>query len=441
MTNIIDLRWRIYNVFPSAKLEIDSLLSLLDIRYSENIQTAGVTASLPPTLLLNRKFIEEYCKTDEHLLVLLMHEMYHLILGHTKLFPRINRADNFAFDAIINSMICASMPEPEYTSFFMGLYKNNEIEALLRPPDNWNHESPTDWVLKNDLLQAHQALYIEDQDITYKDIYDLVVSKTILNIDDLLLLGNHDEESELPFSLKQVIVDIVGRWPAYVLRDGRDQGSTLMDMFKKASSQDSVSDVIRKAITSVAVRGDINSGKTNFSFAEGELPYPTIPDRRAAVLNAMGTPTLFYRARLKRVQTSTTGQVHIYLDVSGSMENYIEIIMGSLKPVRQFLHPIIQVFSTEISEHSPEEILNGFYKTTGGTDINCVIEHIIEHSIKRAVIITDGYVGGILDHLSSKLPDNLRIAKIITSDGCKKDLDQLKGIFFKLPEMEAKHAA
>ena len=34
-------------------------------------------------LLFNRQFVDEHCRTDEHLLMLLMHEMHHLVLGHT----------------------------------------------------------------------------------------------------------------------------------------------------------------------------------------------------------------------------------------------------------------------------------------------------------------------------------------------------------------------
>ena len=35
----------------------------------------------------------------------------------------------------------------------------------------------------------------------------------------------------------------------------------------------------------------------------------------------------------------------------------------------------------------------GACESTGGTSIGCVAEHIREHRVQKAVILTDGYVG------------------------------------------------
>ena len=78
---IEDLKWRIYNVFPAGELALDHLLGLFSVSYSTKIPTAAVQTRLPPKLLFNRQFVDEHCRTDEHLLMLLMHEMYHLVLG------------------------------------------------------------------------------------------------------------------------------------------------------------------------------------------------------------------------------------------------------------------------------------------------------------------------------------------------------------------------
>ena len=44
-------------------------------------------------------FIDKYCKTDEHLFMLVMHELYHKILGHTTLFGKTTIIENIVFDA------------------------------------------------------------------------------------------------------------------------------------------------------------------------------------------------------------------------------------------------------------------------------------------------------------------------------------------------------
>ena len=38
--------------------------------------------------------------------LLILHELYHVILGHTRLFSRVSPIDNIVFDAVINSMLC-----------------------------------------------------------------------------------------------------------------------------------------------------------------------------------------------------------------------------------------------------------------------------------------------------------------------------------------------
>jgi hypothetical protein len=36
--------------------------------------------------------------TPEKLLMLIMHELHHVLLGHTRLFPRLTQIDNLVFD-------------------------------------------------------------------------------------------------------------------------------------------------------------------------------------------------------------------------------------------------------------------------------------------------------------------------------------------------------
>lgn len=44
-------------------------------------------------------------------------------------------------------------------------------------------------------------------------------------------------------------------------------------------------------------------------------------------------------------------------------------------------------------EVSLPALRRGACRTTGGTDIHCVAAHMREHRVRRAVILTDGYVG------------------------------------------------
>jgi hypothetical protein len=436
---IEDLKWRIYNVFPAGELALDHLLGLFSIAYSTKIPTAAVQTRLPPKLLFNREFVDEHCRTDEHLLMLLMHEMYHLVLGHTRLFPLVTPAHNFAFDAVINGMICKAMPGYEYISFFTMLYDDQGIEALLRPPESWSpeREDGARWKLEGDLLRAHRALYTEEGDLTYRDIFDLIVERIKAGV-KVMLLGSHGQKQSAETAgdaeVVRSLAEIVGKWPAFEPRGGRDRGSDLAErVVELTRPRVSISRTIREAIAKIAVHG--SGPQPIFTTADSEtlFPYPTIPDRRASVMQCLGQRPVYFKGQAPRLCRENVGQVHVYLDVSGSMDGYLETIFSCLKPIQNRLYPQIHVFSTEVVDCPIGNILQGSYPSTGGTDINCVLEHIIENKIRKAAIVTDGYVGEPSALLIEQLPRQLRLVKLLTPDFYEDDLNHLTGSVERLP--------
>ena len=60
--------------------------------------------------------------------------LWHVLLAHTRLYPRPTTAHNIAFDAIINAGLSRRFPGREYRGFFERLYPADEFPArLLRP--------------------------------------------------------------------------------------------------------------------------------------------------------------------------------------------------------------------------------------------------------------------------------------------------------------------
>jgi predicted metal-dependent peptidase len=438
--SIESLKWRVANVFPSNDLSLDHLLGMFKMTYSNKVETAAAKTGLPPVLLFNKKFVKKFCKTDEHLLMLVMHEMYHILLGHTRLFIRVTQAQNFAFDAIINSMICNSMSDYDYTSFFSQLYADDDFTALLRPPKNWNPEndSKADWKLKGDLLQAHKALYTSDGDITYKDIFDLVSREIDENI-EIILIGDHSEDDDEHPSSSQItnaIAKIVAKWPAMDITQGRDMGmsAAIQEILLEAPNK-KIANIIQKAIRYAALTNEGTVNRKALIETDTMFPYPTLPDRKATVMKSIGQPTLFYRGKIERMTNKPVGRAHLYLDVSGSMDMVLEKIFSGLLPIRQLIHPIVHIFSTEIYDYPLSKILKGHYKSTFGTDIDCVLEHIINNNVKKPVIITDGYVGEPSQLLVSKLPRKIKFVKVITEDGFENEMQLLSGPVFSLPSI------
>ena len=133
-----ELRRRLVAAFPAGHYALDGFLRLLDVMLDDEIESAAVECRATPSLLLNPSFLERWCRTDEHLLMLVMHEVHHVLLGHTRLFPRITAAQNVAFDAVINALLCHMFPAPAYRGFFEQLHEAGGVPGcFLRPPPGW----------------------------------------------------------------------------------------------------------------------------------------------------------------------------------------------------------------------------------------------------------------------------------------------------------------
>jgi hypothetical protein len=57
------------------------------------------------------------------------------------------------------------------------------------------------------------------------------------------------------------------------------------------------------------------------------------------------------------------------------------------------VHPAVHLFSTRVHDVSLNGLQTGECRTTGGTSIECVAAHMRVHRVRRAVLLTDGWVG------------------------------------------------
>jgi hypothetical protein len=60
---------------------------------------------------------------------------------------------------------------------------------------------------------------------------------------------------------------------------------------------------------------------------------------------------------------------------------------------RDVMHPAVHLFSTVAHDVTFSGLRNGECRTTGGTSIECVAAHMKDHGVRRAVLLTDGWVG------------------------------------------------
>jgi len=81
------------------------------------------------------------------------------------------------------------------------------------------------------------------------------------------------------------------------------------------------------------------------------------------------------------------------VDVSGSIAGLKGALYGAVLDCRQWIHPYVHLFSERVVDVSLAQLRQGACSTTDGTGIACVAGHLRHHQVKRAVILTDGYVG------------------------------------------------
>ncbi len=138
-----DLVTRILDCVPPGTYALHGLLRLVDVAESDEVPTAAIVGGAAPRMLVNPAFAGRYAATPERLLMLVMHELHHVILGHTRLLPVSTALDNVVFDAVINALLCRAFPDPRGIALLTDFYAPDEVPAaLLRPADGWQPDRP-----------------------------------------------------------------------------------------------------------------------------------------------------------------------------------------------------------------------------------------------------------------------------------------------------------
>ena len=403
---------RILECFPSGSYALSALLRLMDIVETDRVPTAAVECRAQPRLLINPEFVAKHANTPEQLLMLVMHELHHVLLGHTTLFSTLTGSDNFVFDCIINALISRMFPERDHCLFLTNFYSEDKFpECLLRPPPGWNGKTATripkgirelPQKICGKVTEVYRNLYSE-AGVSYEEIYDLfpkLVTKEALA--RIPLLGGHDREGANSGNLEgrspvlfDVVRSIVEEWPQPPDPIcGRSFGEVLRHAEVASRPLPDNRAVLRTLLRRL---GERHAGGSVRRIGNDDIYLPTpIPanDRRSIVMRSLGAQPLLYTgpSTLRR-RTYAGDRVHVYVDVSGSMGNIIGTAYGAIHDCREWVHPVIHLFSDTVSDATRREIDRGIVRSTGGTSIACVAEHMATNRIRRACIITDGWVG------------------------------------------------
>lgn len=437
---------RVLNAVPAHSYAMNGLLSLLRIEASREVETAAVSCERRPVLRINPDFVRQRCRTDEHLFMLVMHELYHVLLGHTRLFPRATPAHNVAFVAVINSLLVLQHPERTYSSFFLDLYGPESGAArLLAPPEGKEIVEPA-------LAALHRLLYDGHGKTSSEEIYGQLVRSLEPSGRGGLLLGSHgrrDPAAVAPDTdswgtegpVDPVVVDairrIVERWPKpQGARRGRSLSEILEhDRVGRQPTGRDVLAVLRRALTSASV-ARFASPRRGAGRVVAQVPLPDLRDRRGVVLRSAGHPPLFYESRIDAPRAARAGQARVYLDVSGSMEAYLPALYAALSTLRQLVQPQVVLFSTRTVTVALADFVSGAKAGTGGTSIDCVVEDLLVSRTRKALVLTDGYVGGVGAADRKRLAaSGVDVRVVLTPGGWRKDLQPVASRFDELPQL------
>jgi len=416
----LHLRDRIWSTFPVAQPAFAQLLSLLDIEVSREVPTAAVTLGTRSRLRINPDFAAARCATDQALVMLVLHELFHVVLGHTRLFERSTPALNFAFDAVINAQLSLLLPGPEWTRLFRESYGAQDPPwCLLRPPEGWR--TPAERWLPGPIGALHRRLYT-DASVSYLELFRMLAGEMGGEEGVDGLLGDHGEGGGEPVDpdLLAEVRGIIARWPMVEQRSGRDQGGASLPFQVRAREcRRAATAILRRALGRLGETG-AGQGRPRSveTLSPALLPLRHGGDRKAAVLEACGGEPLLFAGET-RVRSIHRGErVHVYLDVSGSMEGLVPPLYAALSLLGPWMEPRVHLFSTTVKDITLEQLARGRCFSTQGTDIAVVTSHMVKEGVRRALIITDGWVGRVPSEHARELSRRKgRFAAAMTSGG------------------------
>lgn len=438
---------RIIDLASTRVFGLEALLSVSAIQWSSQILTACIECSERPRLLLNPEFIEKHCTTPQRLATLILHELSHVSLGHTRLYPRGGDAHNVAFDAIINrdlSLHFARTGDAEpYTSLFTSYYGGGrDPEFILRPPPGWP-ERP-EWHASEDcdeeLRNIHRRLYDPAQLnprnnqpslLTYGEIISALERASAkgkqggcvapADASAILekLLGGHGttdmeraaisaaRDSRITESLPQVLSGISTlSHPPGAGSGGAIHSQTLARVQRERRLELALASLLRKTF----LRGSSRTKRWQQEIVPS-LSVDRSHDRRAGVRHViarqLGLPQqVLFQSRTTQLRPAPIA-APIYLDVSGSMSGLLERLHAALIPLRRQLLPDTFAFSTVVERVSSADFERGVFRTTGGTSIGPVVHHLLKNARhggpRSALVLTDGYFSAPSPHSTAEL--------------------------------------
>lgn len=428
-------RTLLHELVDENPFAIRPFLKILDIRFTDRIPTLAVTCTDAPELLVNLAFLDEHCRGDVEVKAVILHEFLHVLLSHTEERDPASPAEHLAMDAVINALI--HRQEGAAASGMMSRYYREAegVLRILRPPRPGElPPKECDWKTFD---RAWAGLY--SGSLMVDDIRELAtqLEPALKRVGGFILirgsglpgqsvlLGNHDDfPGSVPGRLSEALDAALrtmnggGIWRSPWTRGvGADPYGTLVQMKDPGllAWEARALKVLRNHLLP-----DTRSKASRFSQRDARLPVLSPKDRRAFI-RASWSP-FFPEAAWSAEHREPSGRAQVYLDVSGSMNAEMPLVIGLLNRLRSSIRMPFWAFSDRVV---PATIRDGALQTetTGGTSMACVLDHIARTSPECAVVVTDGYIETLPANALERTR-NTRIHVLVTRDGSASQLQR-----------------
>lgn len=420
--NAFEVRGLLAELIDENPFAIRAVLRILAVEFTDTVPTLAVTNEERPRLLINLGFVRDHCCTVEHVKAVLCHEFLHVLLRHTSLQGPLTPARHLALDAVINAIIHRTLGW-QYSGMMATYYRDAPgLMALLRPMTReelsryWDRNKcgvPQWW-------QAWHGLY--QGTVLADDLEQLAQScnEKVSGTDSLQdlpgtgrLLGNHADDEPLSEALERALERARREMNGGGIWRNAGPGANPYEILVNAK-QTALADWKTRTLAVLRKHLEPAPGAHRTPVpVSARLPVLSPSDRRA-FLRATWSPFL-PDAEWAATATRPEGRAHVYLDVSGSMNAEMPLIVALLGQLSAWIRRPFWAFSTEVV---PAVIERGALRagTSGGTSLECVLEHLAQTRPACAVIVTDGYVEAIAKRRVKAL-GHTRLHAIVTRDG------------------------
>ena len=401
-----------------------ALLKIVAVKFTDEVPTLAVTCSDEPRLLVNLAFVSQHCRTERHVKAVVCHEFLHVLLRHTDNADPVTDADHLALDAVINAIIHRELGS-DYSDMMLAYYANERgIRRLLRPPTKRETGGAPRSGVEGRVWHGLYAGHLVADDI--RGLARDIASADGLGEPAAPYLGNHDGGKDN--SMSAVVADALERALKSMNGDGiwrspKARGVGAHAYTNRVTASNEKVERWRRQTWAVLRRHllpDSRAPRTEEVFCESPLPVLSPSDRRAFA-RTLWSP-LLPEAQWPSARRIGGGTAQVYLDVSGSMNAELPLIIALLNRLGRHIRRPFWAFSNVVA---PALIRDGRLEseTTGGTSMSCVLAHIAQTLPASAVVVTDGYIETLDRRLLAKI-SNVRLHVIVTRDGTTSIIEQ-----------------